>query len=177
MLRLRSGPADQMSTVWKSADICILVSEFEGTSISMLEAMAQGCIPVVTQVSGTAAVIKSGENGYVTHVGDLESMAQIIQSLDGEREKLRQLGLKAYETILNRFSLQDYVDWFLELSDRVWQQSPRAWLSERPVVSLEQEIVGLKHEITAMKTSRFWQLREKWFALKRFLTALLFSKP
>jgi glycosyltransferase involved in cell wall biosynthesis len=38
---------DNMSKVWKSADICLITSDFEGTSITMLEAMALGCVPIV----------------------------------------------------------------------------------------------------------------------------------
>jgi len=54
----------QVQKLWQTADVCVLVSEYEGTSVSMLEAMAAGCVPVVTKVSGTADVIQPGINGF-----------------------------------------------------------------------------------------------------------------
>jgi predicted O-methyltransferase YrrM len=36
-------------------------------------------------------------------------------------------------------------------------------------IRMTQEITNLRNEITAMKTSKFWQLREAWFAVKRSL--------
>ena len=50
----RTVSPNKMPDVWNTCDIFILVSEFEGTSIAMLEAMAHGCVPVVTRVSGTS---------------------------------------------------------------------------------------------------------------------------
>ena len=44
---------ERMTDLWASSDISILFSEFEGMSISMLESMGQGCVPIVTDVSGS----------------------------------------------------------------------------------------------------------------------------
>jgi glycosyltransferase involved in cell wall biosynthesis len=85
-------PHRQMPDYWKSSDICILVSEFEGTSISMLEAMSQGCIPIVTNVSGTNAIISDGVNGFTVPIGDMKKMAQIIKSLSQYRDQLQKVG-------------------------------------------------------------------------------------
>ena len=52
--------------------IVLSVSEFEGTSISMLEAMGQGVTPVVTDIaSGVRDVIVAGENGWLVPMGDM----------------------------------------------------------------------------------------------------------
>jgi glycosyltransferase involved in cell wall biosynthesis len=104
-----SLPPNQMPEVWRSADISILVSEYEGASIVMLEAMAQGCVPVVTRVSGTAAVIRPGVNGFLSPVGDVAEMARIIKGLDDDRSRLAELGEKAHATIVERFSYDEYL--------------------------------------------------------------------
>src|SRR5690606_40887156 len=69
------------TTLFRS-DVFIQCSDFEGTSNSMLESMAQGTIPVVTQTeSGLAGIITPGANGFLVQVGDMEAMAEVLCSL------------------------------------------------------------------------------------------------
>ena len=77
----------QLPEIWQAADISLLVSEFEGTSLAMLESMAYGCVPVVTQVGGTT-IIEPGVNGYCVPVGSVSEMAQIIKNLANDRQSL-----------------------------------------------------------------------------------------
>jgi glycosyltransferase involved in cell wall biosynthesis len=132
-------PHEQMPRIWTESDICLLVSEYEGTSITMLEAMAHGCIPVVTKVSGTARVITPGENGYVVNVGDLSGMAAILEQLAALRLQLPAWGAAAYCTIQHSFSYQDYLDWFVTLTQQVWTLPPRCWPRRRPLLPCEPQ--------------------------------------
>jgi glycosyltransferase involved in cell wall biosynthesis len=127
-------PVDEMPAMWQSSDVSVLVSEYEGTSISMLEAMANGCVPVVTQVSGASAVIVPGVNGFMTQVGNLDEMVQVLRTLDRDRTKLEQLGAQAKTTIVERYSYEDYVQWFLTVVENAWQMLPRPWPAERPIL-------------------------------------------
>lgn len=139
----------RISSIWQSADICILVSEFEGTSVSMLEAMAAGCVPVVTRVSGTKRVIQFGVNGFTFPIGDIAEMARIIKTLDIDRASLTKIGQAAHATILDGYSYDQYVPWFLALVDEVWQQPPRRWPEDRPIhryPTLKERMVGLSGE-------------------------------
>ena len=42
----------KLSDFWKKQDICINMADFEGRSISILEAMGNGAVPIVTATSG-----------------------------------------------------------------------------------------------------------------------------
>jgi glycosyltransferase involved in cell wall biosynthesis len=128
----RVDPA-KMPLYWQWADIGLLVSDFEGTSISMLEAMSHGCVPVVTNVSGTRAVIEHGVNGFRVPVGDMVAMAGIIQTLATDRVKLQQIGTKAHQTVLEQYAFADYVPWFKALTERVWAMPARAWQENQPL--------------------------------------------
>lgn len=142
-------PPQQMPAAWQAADICILVSEYEGTSVSMLEAMAAGCVPVVTQVSGAANVIRPGLNGFLAPVGQVAEMAQIIKTLEQDRQQLANLGRAAHATIAKCFGYDQYAQWFLELVDEVWQQPPRPWPTGRPLhrqPTLRERIQNLSAE-------------------------------
>lgn len=126
-------PHNKMADVWRTGDICVLVSEYEGTSVSMLEAMAYGCIPVTTRVSGTATVIQEGINGFTVPIGDVKAMSQIIKNLDANRTNLRGIGENAYLTVKKMFSLEDYISWFQELEELAWSKEPARWPSELPI--------------------------------------------
>ncbi|MFK7802341.1 MAG: glycosyltransferase family 4 protein [Anaerolineae bacterium] len=125
---------NQMADTWRAADLFLSVSEYEGTSIAMLEAMAQGCVPVVTQVSGTKAVITDGENGFAVRQGDMVKMGAIIQQLATDRERVAKVGTAAHQTILNRYRYEDYIEWFLKTADSLWQQPSRAWPAIKPII-------------------------------------------
>lgn len=121
--------ANQMPGIWESADVCVLVSEYEGTSVSMLEAMAQGCVPVVTRVSGAATLIVPSCNGFLSEVGDPGTMADSLLSLDRDRARLAAVGLDAYRTASAGYCFRSYVDWFADVSRQVWREPPRPWTS------------------------------------------------
>ena len=125
---------EKMSQFWREADVSILVSDYEGTSISMLEAMANGCVPIVTDVSGTRATIEDGRNGFTVPVGDMRSMAERIAELAASRDRLSEMGLRAHSFVLQRHSIRDYVDWFEGLVQEAWQRSPRTWPDDRPLM-------------------------------------------
>lgn len=125
---------DRMPDFWRAADVAILVSDYEGTSIAMLEAMSEGCVPIVTEVSGTGATIQDGCTGYVVPIGDMRSMADRIATLAASRARLSEMGRSAHAFVLREHSLQDYLDWFDSMVDEAWRQPPPCWPSERPLM-------------------------------------------
>lgn len=125
---------DRMPDFWRAADAAILVSDYEGTSIAMLEAMAQGCVPIVTRVSGTGATIQDGRSGYVVPVGDMRSMADRIATLARSRARLSEMGQSAHGFVLREHSIRDYLDWFDSLVEEAWRKPPPSWPSSRPLL-------------------------------------------
>ena len=108
-----------MAALWHSHDIFLQVSDFEGTSVSMLEAMAQGAVPVVTAASsGIAGVIKHQDNGFVVPVGDMTAMANVIAQLAGDEASLAVAGRAAHRTA-QAYSMDLYVEKFERILDQV----------------------------------------------------------
>jgi len=107
-------PKSRMQDFWKQQDIFVNVSEYEGTSLSMLEAMSYGCVPVVTDVSGAGEFISSGRNGYVYNVGDLRGIAEGIAALGRERDTLYRYGEECRNIIRNRCNPEEYLHFWLE---------------------------------------------------------------
>lgn len=104
---------EDMNEFWKKCDVFINVSEFEGSSISLLEAMASGVIPVVTEVSGTNEFIQNGKNGYVYPVGDMEGIAGRVMEIEKDRSLLVELGNRTKQMIKIKCNPTDYIN-FIE---------------------------------------------------------------
>jgi glycosyltransferase involved in cell wall biosynthesis len=127
----------QLPKIWQASDISLLVSEYEGTSLAMLESMAFGCVPVVTQVGGTS-IIKSGVNGYCVPVGSITEMTQAIKSLAKDRPRLARMGQRAHTTIRAHLSYEQYASWFLQMVHAAWEEPPRYWPGDRPLLRVGQ---------------------------------------
>lgn len=127
-------PPAEVPALLRAADVAVLVSAYEGTSIFMLEAMAHGCVPVVTRVSGIADTIQRGVNGAYAEVGDLVGLAAAIGRLDADRDSLARQGRRAHEGSV-AYGYEAYFDWFDELCRDVWNDEPRRWPENRALVS------------------------------------------
>ncbi len=93
---------DKIADFWQRQDIMLSCSDYEGHSISQAEAMAEGAVPIITDVSGARDDVTDGENGYVVPVGAIDTLVSRIAYLYHDRDMLAQLGKNAYETIKSR---------------------------------------------------------------------------
>ena len=105
---------------WQKQDVMISCSEWEGHSISQAEAMAEGVVPVITDVSGARDDVTDGYNGFVVAIGDIETMAEKISYLYYNPEKLEAMGIRAHDTIYNRQKDMDQTVFWDELLEKVW---------------------------------------------------------
>ena len=82
----------------------------EGVPNSVLEAMATGLPVVATRHGGIPEAIEDGRNGFLAdeedHIGLANAMEQITRSPD----LLREIGLRARRTIVDRFSQEAQID-------------------------------------------------------------------
>lgn len=105
---------NQMNDFWKEQDVFINISEYEGTSLSMLEAMSFGCVPVVTDVSGAREFISHNGNGFIVDIGDLQGIVNYVELLDRDREKLQAFGDQNINLIRKRCNSKAYIEFWLE---------------------------------------------------------------
>ncbi|MDP1677756.1 MAG: glycosyltransferase family 4 protein [Bacteroidota bacterium] len=70
--------SDVLAEFLSNKDIFFSASEYDTFSIATLEAMAAGCIPIVTSSTGIASLIRNGINGFVVEYGDITSAADNI---------------------------------------------------------------------------------------------------
>lgn len=125
---------ERMTEVWASSDISVLFSEFEGMSISMLESMGQGCVPIVTDVSGSKEKITHGKNGFVVTVGDVGSMAQIIADLDANRTRVDQISDACISSLRDHNGFDAYDQEFVKLMRECMSMPSAKWPGTKAIV-------------------------------------------
>ncbi|MEG0189632.1 MAG: glycosyltransferase family 4 protein [Lachnospiraceae bacterium] len=106
---------EDMPEFWARQDVYLNFSEYEGTSLAMLQAMAYGCVPVVTKVSGVEEFVTENYNGYVCEVGKLDQIALGIARLEKNRTYLMKYGDICREIIRKRCNWNSYMQYWKEL--------------------------------------------------------------
>ncbi|RMG37270.1 MAG: glycosyltransferase family 1 protein [Gammaproteobacteria bacterium] len=94
----------RMPDVYRAADISVLPSFMEATSITGLESMACGLPLVGTRVGGIPALIAEGETGLLVPPGDPEALAQALRELVVDPERRQTMGQWARERAETEFS-------------------------------------------------------------------------
>lgn len=93
------GFTDNPAQIYRSSDVCVLPSIYEGLPLSLLEAMSSGCALIGHPIPGVLEVIRDGDNGLVADVNEnalADAMARLISDAP-LREKLRSRARKDYE--------------------------------------------------------------------------------
>lgn len=63
---------------YKTADLFLVTSNYEGYGMSAIEALSSGCPVVMTDVGCAGEDIRNAENGFVVPVGDKKALARAI---------------------------------------------------------------------------------------------------
>ncbi len=82
-------------------DIATLTSDSEGLSNAIMEYMAAGIPPVVSDAEGNMELINSGYNGLVFRRGSAEDLSEKLLLLIQDPIKREELGMQAAEDIRN----------------------------------------------------------------------------
>lgn len=114
-----ASPAE-MEALFRMADVLLMTSAFEGFPMAIKEAMAQGCVPVVTALEGNKNHLKHGVNAVllqqVTDEAALEEEGFArLQELTEDRARLAQLSHAAYEYARHHFDRERFEEAYRKL--------------------------------------------------------------
>lgn len=99
--------ADERSiaVLYRLADIAVSIPSSDGTPISVLEAMACGTMPIVSDLPSLREWITDGENGLLVPVGNAKALTEAIVQLlrtPQVREQFRQRNQEIIQTRANQ---------------------------------------------------------------------------
>lgn len=83
-------PRDVMSFLAKQ-DVFLLLSDYEGLPLSLLEAMAAGLVPIVSDLPSGMREVVSDEIGFRVPIGDVAAATEAVLELERDRGRWRQL--------------------------------------------------------------------------------------
>jgi glycosyltransferase involved in cell wall biosynthesis len=96
---------DRLPRFYRSADLYVAATHSDGTSISLLEAMACGLPVLVSDIPGNREWVTPGVNGWLFPNGDADAMTEAILSAVDQRARLPEMGRAA------RIIVKERADW------------------------------------------------------------------
>lgn len=112
---------DPLADLLRRADIYVSSSVDEGAeglSLALLEAMAAGACPVVTDISGSRDIVSDGHNGRVVPAGDDQALADAMFALLADTTEQSRLSQQAQRTA-QAYGWDRVADQYLDLYERL----------------------------------------------------------
>jgi glycosyltransferase involved in cell wall biosynthesis len=145
-----------------SSHVIVLLSDYEGLPVSLLEAMACGVVPVCLNMrSGINELINSGVNGFIVSDRD-EGFQSVIQELEANPSLWRQCSIAARKTVETDYSdARCHQDWANLLNALTLNASePRFPITSMPPLGLVNPSYNWNEVTLAQRAEHF---------VKRFL--------
>jgi glycosyltransferase involved in cell wall biosynthesis len=161
-----TGP-DGIARILDGSDALVLASRYEGLSISMLEAMARGCVPIVTRVeSGVGQAIEDGRNGMLADASPGDDEATVAGALADAVERFldrdtASLSESAWQTARLRFSLELHAEVVVAMLDGMAGEPPRSWPADQPCAFTATDASGASGSVPADGATRLASVLEK----------------
>ena len=158
-------PAKDVAEVMAAHDIFLLPSRYEGQAITLVEALAAGCVPVASFLRGvTTFAIDEGKTGFLFPVGDVAAAARCIELLCRDRALLSRMSQLARATALSRFRPDAMASSYREVIERVTQDPPPI---AKPISQTDWRLPqglrpGLRTFLPAPVKNSLRHLRERW---------------
>ncbi|MFZ5448835.1 MAG: glycosyltransferase family 4 protein [Thermodesulfobacteriota bacterium] len=143
------APPTEIPRFLSQTDVSLIPSRFEGFGLTLVEAMAAGCVPIATHLGGiTDMIVEDGVNGFLCPMGDTNAFANKIISLQQEPNRLAEMSRAAQERVKQKFSLQRMASDY----DALFTQG----LSEPPVDYTPRPLDQLAYPQELRPTWRTW---------------------
>ncbi|PAQ16066.1 hypothetical protein CD798_03235 [Bacillaceae bacterium SAOS 7] len=104
------GNQRDIETILANSQIFVLVSNWEGLPLSILEAMRSGLPIIATDVGGVKETIKHGENGWLIQKGDQLELIGRLQQLIQSPELREEMGRSSKERYHKYFTFGEMME-------------------------------------------------------------------
>jgi len=107
---LFAGYRSDARRLMSAFDVYVNCSNYEGVSLTILEAMAAGLPVVATRVGGNAEVVLDGETGIVVPGRQAAPLADAIAAMSADPRVRREMGEAGRRRVEQEFSIERMVD-------------------------------------------------------------------
>lgn len=109
------GWTDRPLDAHRLIDLFVLPSRSEGQSVSLMEAMSCGCVPIVTDVGANAEMLGPGMESHVVQPGRPAEMARAIRLVADQKLTLRAIGESMRRRAIEQYSLDRMIEQYERL--------------------------------------------------------------
>ncbi len=103
-------PKDEVNKVFKMSDIYIIASDFEGTSVSLLEAMYNKKAIIASDAPGINDMVTNNESGLLFKTGDAVEVKKHLITLLSQPELATRLSDCAYKVFDKKYSYNTMIN-------------------------------------------------------------------
>jgi glycosyltransferase involved in cell wall biosynthesis len=114
------GWCEEIPGLLKKIDVMCLPSYREGLPKSLIEAAACGLPIVTTDAPGCREVVRHGDNGFLTPVGDVAQLAEALMQLIKDPELRARMGDRSAEIAVEEFSSDRVIAETLNLYEKLF---------------------------------------------------------
>ena len=114
--------SDESMAIHMDKDIAIIPTlGSEGTSLSLLEAMATGCAPICTNVGGMTNIILNGYNGIMISPNE-DELYEAVKKLINNKQLRESISKRAFDTVCQSFN---YNNWRMSWKEIIIKHSSK----------------------------------------------------
>jgi glycosyltransferase involved in cell wall biosynthesis len=103
----------------RSTDFFLLPSWFEGLPVALLETMAAGLVPVITNVGSVEKLVHHGENGIIIEKRNVSDMYEKMKDALTHPERYVALSKNAKQSVIRDYDVNGYVSRLNEIYEQV----------------------------------------------------------
>ena len=112
-------PHEKVVDYLSTADIYVSTSFSDGTSASLLEAMACSLPPVVTEIYGNKEWVEDGVNGFLVPIANFKKLAEKILLLANDHKLRKELQAKTEEAVRTRVNWRKNIQELTKIIDEM----------------------------------------------------------
>jgi glycosyltransferase involved in cell wall biosynthesis len=121
----------EVKKLYLDHDILVMPSRSEGLPVALLEGMAHGCVPVVSDLpSGIPELVLNGVSGFRIAVGDIAGFAGAIASMASPGSALTSMAEEAAARVASKFNIADRAPQYQQVIAAAAEITPR-WSGPR----------------------------------------------
>ncbi len=124
---LGAVPNREIPAILRSQEVFVLLSDFEGLPLSLLEAMGEGLVPVISDLPSGVGEVVTAETGFRVPVGDLDAAAVAIRRLERDRRLYVRLSENARRVARADHSADQMAGRFIALAEALSRLDPPKW--------------------------------------------------